>query len=262
MALTQDGIPYGENDDWTRFGVGSWKLVRLYTETVDGDGLVESTSTQEVRLTFDKLEETRYVLKVEVTVEAAGKRFEAVTKYMRRGFHGETNGQHAQVRRKGDAAVEVAGRKIPTEVHEVIVQGKDLRRTQNVFYSPTVPPFVLQRDAVVTDRESKVESYKVNSKVIAIEMPYKVLSQTKTTSFLHTVQEMASGEETITFEVYCPDIPGGVISHSAKSLDRNGQVIQRSTLELLDYEAPARARTSQVNGRRRFFVRGRRKARQ
>jgi hypothetical protein len=47
------------------------------------------------------------------------------------------------------------------------------------------------------------------------------------------------------------DVPGGVVSHSSKEVDKNGRLRRRSTLELLDYSAdPEKDRSDLFNRKR------------
>ena len=56
---------------------------------------------------------------------------------------------------------------------------------------------------------------------------------------------------TITDEVYCPDVPGGVIAHTSKTTDQAGDIVRRSTLELIDYAIGDKSSGSRRPGRRK-----------
>jgi hypothetical protein len=47
------------------------------------------------------------------------------------------------------------------------------------------------------------------------------------------------------------DVPGGVVSQSSKEVDKNGLLVRRSTLELLDYNADPDKDRSGIFGRKR-----------
>jgi hypothetical protein len=38
-----------------------------------------------------------------------------------------------------------------------------------------------------------------------------------------------------TVEVFCIDVPGGVVAHTSRETDERGRLVRRSTLELLDF---------------------------
>jgi hypothetical protein len=47
------------------------------------------------------------------------------------------------------------------------------------------------------------------------------------------------------------DVPGGVVSHSSKEVDKNGRLLRRSTLELVDYNIDPDRERSGLFGRKR-----------
>ena len=82
--------------------------------------------------------------------------------------------------------------------------------------------------------DGKETNYTSRVDVLALSMPYKVLSENKTTSLIKTVHNRSDGM-TVTVEVHTPEVPGGVVAHTSKQLDLDGNLIRRSTLELVDY---------------------------
>ena len=93
--------------------------------------------------------------------------------------------------------------------------------------------------------------------VLAVDMPYRVLTQVKPAAFVRTVQTQRGAVLVSTIEIHCVDVPGAVVAHSSHEFDANGRIIRRSVLELVDYEvvrSPPTTPTSSVNdGRRRLF---------
>ena len=63
--------------------------MRVVTESLNAQGNVESVNTTDIKTTLTQLESSSYTLKVEVTVEVAGRRFAAEPKLVKQGFHGE-----------------------------------------------------------------------------------------------------------------------------------------------------------------------------
>jgi hypothetical protein len=92
----------------------------------------------------------------------------------------------------------------------------------------------LRSETKVVDGEGKPVGPTTVSTVVAVDMPFKVLAETKMAWHLKTIKHAGNRTE-ITLEVYCPDIPGGLVAHTSKTLDETGKVIERSTLELIDY---------------------------
>ena len=99
---------------WDRFGIGSWKLVRVYTETLGENGDVESVSIADTKTTLDRADEEGFVLRVEATVEVAGKRFMAEPKTIAYGDHGELQGQKVEVKKLGNGLLEICGHEYET----------------------------------------------------------------------------------------------------------------------------------------------------
>src|SRR5687768_11687188 len=64
-----------EQHPWGRFPSGSWKSVRVVTETLDDKGEVANVTRTETRTTLVAADERGYSLRIESTVEVAGKRF-------------------------------------------------------------------------------------------------------------------------------------------------------------------------------------------
>ena len=124
---------------WARFGVGSWKKVRTFSESLTV-GKVDSTSVKDTKTTLLEVTETYYTLKVETTVEVAGKRFVAEPKYLQQGYNGETDGQTVEIKKMGPGEVVIDGRKYPSEIQQVIVNGDELKRVSTVYISQSIRP--------------------------------------------------------------------------------------------------------------------------
>lgn len=214
--------------------MGSWKQVRVLTENLDDQGNVISTTTTDTTTTLLAVDKRSYTLRVQVTVEVAGKRFVAQPKTVKKGFDGEEDGQQVTLKKIGSGHVVVGGETIPSEVKQITVNGGGTKRVTTVYYSDRVAPYVLKRHTTATDLRSNSTRYWSRVDVLALAMPYKVLSQVKSVSFVRTVHQRPKGK-TITLEVYSPDVPGGVVAHTSKETDETGRVIRRSTLELVDY---------------------------
>jgi hypothetical protein len=252
-AMAADCIVPREHHPWGRFGLGSWKQVRVLTETLDKNGTVVNSTTTETKTTLMDVDNESYTLEIEVTVEVAGKRFNAQPQIVRQGFNGQTEGQVVNFKTVGPGVITIDGQKIPSEVRQITINGGDTKRVSTVHYSDQVDPYVLKRDTTSTDAAGDVTQFQTQVEVIAVNMPYKVLTELKTTSHVKTVHKRDKGS-TITLEVQCAAVPGGVVLHSSKELDETGQLVRRSTLELIDYAAFDPAEDPE-EGRRRLFNR-------
>jgi hypothetical protein len=236
---------------WGRFLPGSWSKVRKLSEELDERGNVKTASTTETKTTLTEVDSSGCTVRLEVTVEVAGKRFTAQPRVVRLGYNGETNGEAAELRQKGKGELEIGGKSVSCDILEATINGGDNKVVSTLYYSATLPPFVLKRETRATDAAGARLQRRTEVDVIAVDMPHKVLAEVKTASYIRTIDTHAQGS-TFTMEVFCVDVPGGVVAHTSKELDVSGKPIRRSTLELLDYGV---AQPPRPVGRRLFFFR-------
>lgn len=71
---------------------------------------------------------------------------------------------------------------------------------------------------------------------ISLNMPGDVLGKTRNGSYVKTTHRNGKGTVT-TLAFVSPDVPGGVVSHSSKEVDKNGRLVRRTTLKLTEYSA-------------------------
>jgi hypothetical protein len=224
-----------EKHAWGRFEPGAWIKVRKLTEELNSQGNLTSVSTTETKTTLLQLDEKRFVLQSEVTVEVSGKRFTAQPRTVALGYQGETNGEAVSVRKLGSDMFDLGGVKSPCDLLEVTIGEGSSKVVSTVSYSDRVTPFVLRRETKTpgATREQPPRQH-TQVEVLAVDMPYRVLTELKSVAFIRTVQRLSKGS-VVTVEVYCPDVPGGVVAHTSKELNEAGQPLRRSTLELSDY---------------------------
>ena len=226
----------GDRHAWAQFGVGSWKLVRVYTETLSESGDVASVSITETKTTLDQVDEKGYALKVEVTVEVAGKRFQAEPKYVAYGYHGELGPML------------------------LAIEGEATKSISTVEYTNAVAPYFLKCTTESINSETQTPNYHSVVEVIAVDMPEKVLTEVKSAAHVKTIETFENGSSKVTLEVHCDSVPGGVVSHTSRQVGADHRVT-RSTLELLDYEALSKAPEDErsTKARRGLFQRRRQK---
>lgn len=233
ISAAETAVP-SQHHCWGRFKPGSWKTVRVRTENLDEVGKVVSTSITETTTTLTGVDQAGYTLRIDVMVEVAGRRYFSQPKTTRIGFSGEQSGQTVSLKSVGKEEFFVSDRTVPCEVREVVINGDDSKRVTQLHYSPKLAPHVLRRSTVATKVDDGSTDYSSQVETLAVDMPYRVLTEMKSASFNRTVVEHAGGKS-ITLEVQCMDVPGGVVSHTSKELDKRGNVTRRSTLELVDY---------------------------
>ena len=109
---------------------------------------------------------------------------------------------------------------------------------------------------MATDLKTNEPTYRAEVAVLALDMPGRVLTEIKPTSHVRTLETYSNGMRKLTVEVLCDSVPGGVIIHTLKQLDEAGTVVQRSTLDLIDYQVvvrPVETTKNQPRGRLRIF---------
>jgi hypothetical protein len=217
-------------------------------ETFDENGERAEISTTETTTTLESVDDRGVTLRTDVTLKIAGKQFDSPSRSVRKGFHGDVNGETAQVATDGTGHVTIGDQRFPCQIRRVTITGDSSKRVSTVYFSDRVAPFELRRETVCTDLEEKKLNYQTSGTVTAISLPYKVLTEIQTVAFVKTVHTSSKGK-TITVEVHCSRVPGGVVAHWSKQLDESGRVVRRSVLELLDYGIAGRNTAPPRTGR-------------
>ena len=224
---------------WGRAQLGAWNRVRIVTETVNDQGSTVSASTTDTKSTLVERGLESYALRLETTVEVAGKRILSQPQIVRLGYAGENLGEQLSYRSMDDASLSIDGRKINCSVQEVEIVGAGQKLLSLVRYADSVAPFVLHRKTTQTDLVRPTQSQDTEFEVVALDMPFRIRGITHNTAHTKQVQRGPHGT-TVTLSVVSADVPGELVSQTSKKLDDKGRVIRRSSLELVGYySAPA-----------------------
>src|SRR5205085_12600932 len=124
-----------EHHPWGRFPVGSSKVVRTTSETLDEKGQVVSVTTTDTKTTLITADASGYTLQTDATVDVASRRITAAPQVARHGYYGELPGQALGAKRTSDASLTIDGRSIPCEVRQVIVSGDSGKVVTTLYYS-------------------------------------------------------------------------------------------------------------------------------
>ena len=251
-ALGQDiALDTGEHP-WGAFPVGSWKTVRVTSETFDDKGNVTNVTITDTTSLLTALDRDGYTLQVQTVVEIAGKRLNSQPQIVKHGFFGQKPGEPVSYKKVGDAQVTIDGRVIPCELREAVFDSEGTRRISKIHYSPDVSPFQLRRETTVAS-DAMDESAKDTTvvEVIALDLPQRVVTELQPASYIKTTRKNNQGAR-ITLEVHCDHVPGGVVSHAATETDAQGRMIKRSTLELVAYGVGKESPTTEIQPRRRM----------
>ena len=218
---------------WGNCGVGAWKMVRVVTKCVDESGNLTRTNTTETKTTLQQIDDRAVTLQVSTVVEFLGKRFDSYSETLRQGFHGEPDDERLKIRPLGNAPLVIEGRTIPCAVLQLELATPECKTVTTLTYCDTLAPYVFKRVSIVTDAEGKPLS-NTTSEVVALDMPCEVLSDVKSTAEIRTVYRHANGMIT-TLSFVCPEVPGGVVAHSSKEVDKSGHVTRMSVLKVVGY---------------------------
>jgi hypothetical protein len=222
---------------WGRFAVGTWKQVRVVTETLDAHGKVTDTTTTETKTTLTHADAQHLTLRIEATVEVAGKRFESQTQTVEYGYYGEAPNELPEAKNLGATQLTIEGSQVPCQLRLVVASGAQEKQVIRMYLSDDVEPFVLKRETtkVLSNSRSKTdEQSTAETEVISVDVPYKVLHDVKSAAYERTIQKNLRGTN-ITFDVVCVDVPGGIVARTTKEIDAQGRLLRRSTLQLVDY---------------------------
>jgi hypothetical protein len=225
-----------ELDVWGRFAKGSWKQTRIISESLDETGKVTATTTTDVRTTIVGVDSNKVTLRINVTVEAGGKRYDTEPQTVQHGYYGEGPNQLTRIRDLGKSDITIDGKTFSCRVQEVSIDGGRQKTVSKLFQSDAQAPYVLRRETAFTDSANPAANHDETAEVMMLEMPYKVRLEIKPTAFERAVQKNGKGT-TITVDVTSVDVPGGIVMRTLKELDSHGHVTRRSCVELVDYSA-------------------------
>ena len=221
---------------WGIFDPGAWKTVRVVTETLDEQGQVCSTTSTDTKTTLVDIDQGGVTLEIQACMEVAGKHFEAEPQTVKQGFHGELAGPNLKLKPPTDGEVVIEGQKIPCKVQKLEAADPNGKTVTTIYYSTSLAPYILKRESVATDPEGKNDLSKNSVEVVGLNMPLRVRGETKNGIKVKTVYRNNGNNSTVTtWGDVLPEVPGGVVRNSSKEIDKNGRLVRRSTLELIDY---------------------------
>lgn len=228
-----------EHHAWGRVVPGAFSVVRNTTETFnEGDDTPDRFITT-TRTTLHQLDTDGVILLIEAEREIAGKLVKFDPHTVKQGFNGVVTGQDTQIADLGTADVEIEGNVYPCRMQRITIT--DSRTITNIdsHYCPELPPYIIKSETTTTERDGGAVVDHILMQVIATDMPYLRRSDVLSTSVVTAVRDFPQGT-THTIATYSQSVPGGLVAQVSKELDTAGQLIRRSTLELLDYSVVPR----------------------
>lgn len=239
--------------------MGSWKSVRMTTESLDAQGRVVSTSVAETKSTLIQANDLEYQLKIETTVDFGGRRFTYPSQVSRHSYWGELSKPVTGTQKVATAEIDLNGRKIACEIRQATTDQAGERRQSTVHYAPAHFPYLLKRETVITPPSATptTKPSTTTVEVIAANMPQRVLGLMRSVAYVRTTHENGKGSST-TMELQSADVPGGVVCHSAQERDAAAAVTRRTSLELIEYGIGTEPEEQASPYRRRYFRKQRR----
>lgn len=220
-----------DHHPWARFGEGTSVEVEITTESLDADGNVTTTSTTRRKTTLLSVSDDHVSLRVENTVEVAGRRFEADPQTLKLGLHGEPIDEGVEHRSDdmmtGSVTIEGVNYACRIEHFEATVQGAVT--VTKVYYSADVAPYILRTETITTDPQSNARLSERTMEVVALGVAYPWQSGLIPVALRRSVHTHGNGT-TKTFSWYSPEIPGGVAASATSELNGEGRVVRRSWL--------------------------------
>jgi hypothetical protein len=229
-GLTKDLHPWGRFEGHK----GAWKRYRVTTEILDENGQVVNTTVTETKTSLEDVDPEGVTLRVEAIAEIAGKRLPSEPKTLRQSLRGDWAAGKAVIRGGGLAQVTIEGQTIPCRVEEAEMVGAAGKTVTRTFYSRFVSPYVLRRESRTTDPDGKTTLDESTFRVVSLDRPCKIAPHIRRAACIESVSTTPGGS-TVTRAFTSPEVPGGIISHTADELDKNGRLVRHSTLVLVGF---------------------------
>jgi hypothetical protein len=223
-----------KNHPWGRFRPGSWRRIRLVTETFDEQGKLTATSVARTCTTLATVDDAGITLKIEGTVDLAGKQVESGPQVVTQGWHGESTDRTATVTDLGDDTVTISGNRLPCRVEQTETQSPGGRIVTKTWYSDRVSPYVLRRESTNHDPASGEAVSQTKVEVVALSRSLRVLRRHRQAAELRVTNTHAGGMTRTTLWSSL-EVPGGVVAHESEEFDAEGRLTRRSKLDLVGY---------------------------
>ena len=219
--------------DWARFKPGAWVKVRIVEEWLK-DGTLHETRTINRKHTLKEVNADSVTLDTEDSIELGGKVYDSPPKKVTLGLHGENVGNAIVRKDRGEGKAEIEGEQIACRLYEYEITNGRTKKAVTIRYSDKVSPYILERECVTTEADEAKPKYRTTRRIIARNMLFKVMAERMPSTFIKRV--LQNGSVTTTeIIVHNENVPRGTVAASSKEVDDKGNLIRRSTLELVGY---------------------------
>jgi hypothetical protein len=231
-----DTPPTRQRHPWGRFRPGSWKKISLITETFDGDGKVINTSIARTRTTLSGVNDDGVTLKVEATVDLAGKQVQSEPQVLLQGWHGDAPERETVVEDLGADAVTISGKRIACRIEQAESLTPGGRIVTKTWLSDRVSPYMLRRESTTYDRDSGEVVCQTQVEVVALSRAIRLLRRHRQAAEMRIVYTHPAGV-TRTRLWSSLEVPGGVVAQESEEFDGEGRLARRSKLQLVGYSS-------------------------
>ena len=260
QAQDNDRPTLRELDPWARFPKGSWRSLRTTTEFIDKNvpaaNRRAATATTINKTAIERIDSDRVLLRVETSVDLQGKQVRTDLQTVEHRLLFPTAIE--PMRQAAQSKVVIEGHDHFCDVYEVVTQANGRRTVTRQFISQLLCPYLLRREVETSDGDAP-PAQRSTTEVVAVDLPYRLKGEFKTVSQEVTVDRTAQNIVTSVDLVAC-DVPGGIVSRLQKEENAKGELVRRTTIELVSYEIGADDDT-QARRRHRLFGRDRTRGR-
>lgn len=232
---------------WARFEPGAWRELEIVTETFDESGQVVSRNVTLQKEKLMQVDNGKYVLNVQATVDLGGKKI--VGDWKARILNLATDHAEAitETRRLKDGSFQLAGQTVACQVWEICYHDGTRKLFDRIHFSAQQFPYVLSRETLIdqgqpNDVEAAVAlppKQDVMEQVIEVTvpvLPYRMENQFLGCSNLLTYRLRSKGDSHRA-AIVNETVPGGVVEIRSSDYDTEGRIVRWSITKLLGFGA-------------------------
>ena len=233
--LSESWVFPKELHPWSRFHAGSWREIKIVTETFDEQGRLSGRSVTTQKEILKSTTDKTYVITVQTSVDVAGKRIQGP--WNTRVSHVSTDGRDMvfSTSQRPDEILPQSVGEVECHVFEVQYADENRHMRDQVFFSPDVFPHVLRRDTFEKPTTTSGEDLPERSvTTLALSIPLEWEGGIISCASQEKVLRHAKGHsQTIT--LLSPVVPGGEIRSHSTEFDASGRRIRWSVQKLVAY---------------------------
>ena len=222
---------------WARFEPGSWREVRITTETFNSEAEVINRSVTTQMEVLKSVAEEAYALEVQATVDLVGKRIVGDWKQRVLKLATDKAGEISDMQPLGHESFSYEGGDIECQIWELRYLDDSRQMLDRIAYHSQQFPYVMLRETREFTQESSLQEVEQSVEVTASAVPYVVEGKMTLCSCLRTTRRRAKGSS-IRVAFVSPTIPGGDVAAWSSDFDSQRQLSRWSTFELLGFGQP------------------------